>query len=75
MWDVKLKLMDTDSNVVVARGKGWGKWDVEGRLMRGDGRWFDFRCWAHHATHQSSITEVYTSNLNDVFNQCHPNEF
>ena len=30
MWGVKLKLMDTDSKVVAARGKGAERWGCRG---------------------------------------------
>ena len=30
MWDMELKVMDTDSSVVVTRGKGVGRWGVRG---------------------------------------------
>ena len=55
MWDIKLKLMDTDSSVVAAREKG-----MEGGLIYGDKRWFDFRWWAHHAIYRSRIIAMYT---------------
>ena len=42
MWDIKPKLVDTDINVVVARGKGGGGWGVGGGLAYGDRWWFDF---------------------------------
>ena len=48
---IKLKLMDTDRNVVVARGKGVGGW--------GDRKWFDCRWPAHSAIYLSSVIEMY----------------
>ena len=33
--------MDTDSNMVVARGKGVEGYSVEGDLIYSDRRWFD----------------------------------
>lgn len=40
MRNIKLKLMDADSNVMVTRGKGVGG-DGSGGLINGDGRRFD----------------------------------
>ena len=37
MWDIKLKLVDTDSNVVVPRGKGLKEGGERG-LIYGDRR-------------------------------------
>ena len=70
MWDIKLKLMDIDNDVVVAKSKG-----MECVLMNGDGRRFDFRWWAHSAIYRSCIIDTYTSNLYDPIAQCHPNQF
>ena len=50
--------MDTDNNVVVARGKGVGRLGDEGGLIYGDQRWFDFRWWAHSAIFRCSIIET-----------------
>ena len=40
MWAIKLELMDTNSNVAVARGKGVAGWEGP---TNGDSGWFDFR--------------------------------
>ena len=36
MWDLKLKLIDTDNSVVVTRGKGVGKVKGKGGQIGGD---------------------------------------
>ena len=33
---------------------------MEGALIHGDGRWFDFGWWAHSAIYRSSIIERHT---------------
>lgn len=44
MWEIKLRLVHTNSSVVVAKGQEW--WVKRG-LMHGDRRRFDFGWWAH----------------------------
>ena len=61
--------------MVVARGKGVRAWRDGGGLIYGDRRWFDFRWWTHSAMCRSGIMEVYTGNLCDPVDQCHPNKF
>ena len=53
MWDIKLKLVDIDSSVLVTGGKGGGVVGSGGSLIYGDGRWFDCRWWAHSALYRS----------------------
>ena len=38
MWDIKLKLIDTDKSMVVTRGKGCGRVVKGNGDRRGDGR-------------------------------------
>ena len=54
MWDIKLNLTDTDSSVVVARGKEVGRWEVEGDIIYGGRKWVDFRWRAHSTIYRSS---------------------
>ena len=57
--------MDTDNNVVAARGKVGGSGGRWRGLIHADGVRFDFRWWAHSAIYRSSITEMHTHNLYD----------
>ena len=49
MWDIKLKLIDTDKSIVVTRGKGLVR-VVKGKRgqIYGDRRLFDFVWWTHY---------------------------
>lgn len=49
MLGIKLKFVDTNCSVVVARGKGVGG---KGGLIYGDGRISDFEWWAHSAVYR-----------------------
>ena len=61
MWDIKLKLIDTDNSMVVTRVKGLREWwGSKGDQIYGDGRWFDFGRRAHNAIRRSCIIEMYT---------------
>ena len=72
-------LIDTDQSIVVTRGKaGWGGSNVvkdKGGPIYVDGRRFDFRWWTHNAIYRWCTIELYTWNLYNVIDQCHPNKF
>ena len=54
MWDIKLKLTDTDNSMVVTRGKG-GEGVIKGKggQIYDDRRWFDFGWGVHNAIYRS----------------------
>ena len=73
MWNVKLKLINTDNSMVVTRGEGsQGAVKGKGGQMYGDGGWFDFGWWAYNAMYRSCMMVVYTWNLSKLINQCNP---
>ena len=63
-------------SMVATRGKG-AKKVAQGKVRQiyGDGRWFDFECWAHNAMYILCIIEIYTRNVFNLIKQCHPNTF
>ena len=58
---------DQREGVGVVKGKGG--------QIHGDWRRFDFGWWARSATYRLWIMEIYTWNLYNLINQCHPNTF
>ena len=73
----KQKLTDTDNSMVVTRGRHGGSKTVNGKGSQryGDGRRFDFGWWVHSAIYSSYTIEIYTGNLYNCVNKCHPNKF
>lgn len=68
--DVKLKLIDTDSKMVVEEGGELAK--GKGGQMYGDGRWFDLGGVGSQWNIQTWVIEMHTWNLCDPTDQCHP---
>ena len=52
MWDIKLKLMDTDSSAGVTGEAGGGVGMCGGSQRSGDGRWVRVRVRVHSTTYR-----------------------
>ena len=62
--------MDADSSMVSAGGEGGGRGS---RGIDGDGRRLT-RAGAHHTGCRWCVVELYSWNLCNIVNQCHPHE-
>ena len=56
--------------MVVTTGKGVGGMKGKERQIYGDGRWFDIG--GGHTMQYTDQVEIYTWNLYNLINQCHP---
>ena len=66
------KNIDKDNSMVITTGKegAGGK-----RRINRNGRRLALGWWTHNTIHRWHITELYTWNLYNFVNQCHPNKF
>ena len=68
------KLIDSDNSVVITREKErWGEVKEGTGKINGDGRGLDLGWWTHNTIYRWCIIELYTWNLYNFINQCHPN--
>ena len=80
IWDIKLKAkinrQDKQTKLIIwwlpeGRELGEAVKDKGGQIY-GCGRRFDVGWWAYNAIYRWCITQVYTWNLCNLINQCHP---